>query len=185
MKKRRKPTPVAAPTPELIKLDIACGKNKTAGYTGIDIVALPGVDVVHDLTTYPWPFEAGSVGQIVCNHYVEHVEDAIAFFEELYRLLAPGGTAILRAPYYTSIRAVQDPTHRRMISERLLLYFNKANRAELGMDHYPITCDFDYSYAYVFYPGNPWVTKSQEARDFAIKHYWNVVEDIEITLTRR
>jgi SAM-dependent methyltransferase len=185
MKKRRKPTPVATPTPELLKLDLGCGKNKTAGHTGVDIVELPGVDVVHDLTVYPWPFATGSVGEVVCSHYIEHVEDIVAFFEELYRILAPGGTAVLTAPYYATIRAVQDPTHKRAISERLLMYFNKKNRTEMGLDHYPITCDFDYSYSYVFYPGNPWVTKSQEARDFAIRHYINVVEDIQMTLTRR
>jgi hypothetical protein len=37
-------------------LDIGCGKSKTSGCIGIDRVTLPGVDVVHDLDQFPWPF---------------------------------------------------------------------------------------------------------------------------------
>jgi hypothetical protein len=30
-----------------------------------------------------------------------------------------------------------------------------------------------------------WANRSQEARDFAIKHYWNIINDIHIVLTKR
>jgi hypothetical protein len=39
----------------VMKLDIACGRHKDLGWVGIDIQALPGVDLVHDLNVHPWP----------------------------------------------------------------------------------------------------------------------------------
>ena len=46
------------------------------------------------------------------------------------------------------MRAWQDPTHKRAISEATFLYANKSWRVSQGLDRYPITCDFDFSYGY-------------------------------------
>src|SRR5262249_39996117 len=131
----------------------------------------------------PWPWPAESVGEVFCAHYIEHTSDLIAFMNELGRILIVGGTAKLIAPYYSSMRAWQDQTHKRAISEASFLYFNKGWRVDNKLDHYPITCDFDFAYAYAMTP--EWMMRSQEARDFAIKYYWNVVNDIHVTVTKR
>lgn len=55
------------------KLELACGDRKREGYCGVDVVETPSVDIVHDLTVYPWPFENNSVEEINCEHYVEHI----------------------------------------------------------------------------------------------------------------
>jgi SAM-dependent methyltransferase len=36
---------------------------------------------------------------VICNHVLEHVHDDIKALSELYRVLKPGGTAILQTPY--------------------------------------------------------------------------------------
>ena len=46
-------------------LDVGCGRDKIPGALGVDRVALPGVDVVHDLDSYPWPFEDSSFEALV------------------------------------------------------------------------------------------------------------------------
>jgi len=56
-----------------MKVDLACGDNKHEGFIGIDIVDIPEVDIVHDLSVYPWPLEDNSVDEVVCNHYIEHI----------------------------------------------------------------------------------------------------------------
>lgn len=165
------------------KLDIACGSNKKEGYVGIDRMALAGVDIVHDLDVIPWPISDGCVIEANISHYVEHVRDLCAFANELYRIMATGGKAYIAAPYYSSIRAWQDPTHVRAISEASFLYWNKAWRDSQGLSHYPITCDFDFTFGYGI--GEPWSTRSEDARNFAIRHYMNVVNDVYITLTKR
>jgi len=103
--------------------------------------------------------------------------------EEVYRILKPGGKIKVIAPYYNSMRAWQDPTHKRAISEATFLYFNKGWRDTNKLDHYDITSDFDFVYGYDMV--NEWAMKNEESRNFAIKHYTNVISDIHVTLTKK
>jgi len=166
-----------------LKLNLACGQRRHEDYRGVDRVQTEATDQVVDLEVFPWPWPDDAVGAVWCAHYIEHTPDLIAFMNELGRILIPGGTATVIAPYYTSMRAWQDPTHTRAISEASFLYFNKAWRASQQLDHYPITCDFDYTFGYAVNP--TWATRSQEARDFAIRHYFNAVDDLHVMLTKR
>jgi hypothetical protein len=82
------------------------------------------------------------------------------------------------------MRAWQDPTHKRAISETSFLYFNKAWREVNKIDHcIGAECDFDFQYGYVLAPY--WANRNEEARAFAIQHYINVVSDIQVILTKR
>jgi SAM-dependent methyltransferase len=180
MKRARKSPAGAA---HALKLDLACGRNKAEGFTGVDACNLPGVDVVWDLDRRPWPWDDGAAAEARCSHYVEHVRDLMGFMDELYRVLAPGASCLVVVPYYTSIRAWQDPTHVRAVSEASFLYFNRAWRESQGLGHYPVSCDFDFSYAYVLDPA--WAARAPEARDFAIRHYVNVVSDLQVVLVKR
>lgn len=175
-------TPKKAAEP--IRLEIACGQQKDDGWVGVDIVKTAVTDVVHDLNSYPWPFEDGSVAEARCSHYIEHVPDLIAFMNEVHRILAPGAQCLFIAPYYTSVRAWQDPTHVRAISEQTFLYFNQEWLRNNGLDHYDVTADFDFSYGYSINDPN-WQSRNEETRNFAIRHYWNVVDDIIATVTKR
>lgn len=181
---------------DVIKLDLACGQRKREGFTGVDIAKADGVDIVYDLSKFPWEFlEDNSVDEIFSSHFIEHVDDLIPFMEEIHRVLKPAefdpnlpnkpvkGFATFIAPYHQSTRCWQDPTHKQAISERTFLYFNKDWRKQNGLDHYPITSDFDYFYSYSF---NPAVAgRSQEWLQFAINHYFNIVDDINVTVTKR
>ena len=165
------------------KLDLACGQNRVEGYFGIDIAAGDKVDAVVDLEQFPWPIESDSAEDIVCSHYVEHTPDLMKFMDEVYRILKPGGKIKIIAPYYNSIRCWQDPTHKRAISEATFLYYNKQWREANKLDHYPIHCDFDYTYGYDMNPS--WANRSEDARNFAILHYNNVINDIHVVMTKR
>lgn len=166
-----------------LKLDLACGQSKTEGYFGVDIFPGEKVDAVVDLEQFPWPIESNSAEEIVCSHYVEHTSDLMKFMNEVYRILKPGGKIKIIAPYYTSMRCWQDPTHKRAISDATFLYYNKQWREINKLDHYPITCDFDFTYGYDM--DQTWAGKHDEARNFAIAHYWNIVNDIHVVLTKR
>ena len=107
----------------------------------------------------------------------------ILFMDEVYRILKPGGTIKIVAPYYASIRAWQDPTHRRAISDATFLYFNKGWRDANRLSHYDIKSDFDFTYGYDI--NGVWNTKHDEARNHGILHYINVVNDIHVVLTKR
>jgi tetratricopeptide (TPR) repeat protein len=170
-----------ANTRNKLKLDIACGKNTKQGFKGVDI--WDGAEIVADLERFPWPFKDNSVDEIFCSHYIEHTPDLISFANELYRIMKVGAKAEIIAPYYSSMRAWQDPTHLRAISENTFLYFNKGWRAINKLDHYPITADFDFEYEYFL--DQAWQGKKDDEVRFAIKHYINVVSDIRAVLTKR
>lgn len=108
------------PTLEVaLKLDMGCGRRvpehptRLQGFTGVDIAKIEGVDIVHDLTKTPYPFEDQSVEEIYTSHFIEHLtgEEQMRFFNECYRILKPGGRISCIAPYYSSMRCWQDPTH--------------------------------------------------------------------------
>lgn len=57
-----------------VKLDIGCGENKQPGFIGVDFRKGPGVDVVQDLTRFPWtniPSECASLA--MASHVLEHI----------------------------------------------------------------------------------------------------------------
>ncbi len=188
---------------EPLRLSLACGSNKPEGFKGVDIVKTKVTDYVVDLLSFPWSeFADNSVDEIECSNFVEHIphgdsrdDPFFQFFDEIHRILKPAefdpvnpniaktGFARITAPYYSSMRAWQDPTHQRAISEASFLYLNKEWRVNNGLDHYPISCDFDFSYGYVINP--EWQNRSQEAQTFAVQHYINVVSDVQVVLTKR
>lgn len=176
--------PTEAPT-EVIRIDLGCGQNKRDGFIGVDIAACEGVDVVHDLTVFPYPFADNSVDEVFSNHFIEHLsgEQMMQFMDELYRIMKVGAFATHVAPYYANMRAMQDPTHKQFVSEATFLYYNAEWRKNNKLDHYGIKCDFDYSYAYHMEPY--WAMREESARAFALKHYMNVVNDIQVTIVKK
>ena len=55
-------------------VDLGCGARKVEGALGIDIAALPGVDLVHDLEMTPYPLPEGCADAIYPNHVLEHFD---------------------------------------------------------------------------------------------------------------
>lgn len=64
-------------------------------YTTTDLNS-PLADVKADICDLP--FEDNSYDFILCNHVLEHIPDDTKAMQELYRILKPGGTAILQIP---------------------------------------------------------------------------------------
>jgi hypothetical protein len=186
-----------------LKLSLACGDHVPEGFKGVDLIKTASADYVQDLMKFPWSqFKDNSVDEIECSNFVEHIphgdsynDPFFQFFDEIYRILKPAefdpanpniplkGIARITCPYYSSIRAWQDPTHQRAISEASFLYVNKQWRKDNKLEHYPVSCDFDFSYGYVLSP--EWQNRSQETQAFAIQHYMNVVTDIQVQLVKR
>ncbi|MDN5275542.1 MAG: Methyltransferase type 11 [Candidatus Saccharibacteria bacterium] len=188
---------------KVLKLSLACGDNKPEGFKGVDIVKTDSTDYVQDLMQFPWTqFKDNSVDEIECSHFVEHIphgdgyhDPFLQFFDEVYRILKPAefdpsnpniptkGFMSIVTPYYSSMRAWQDPTHQRAISEASYLYLNRQWRVDNKLDHYDISCNFDFSYGYALDP--VWQSRSTDAQQFAIRHYINVVNDLQVTIIKR
>lgn len=98
------------------KLDVGCGRNKMQDAVGIDIYEFPGVDVVHDLEQFPWPFESDAFDYIKITHVIEHINDQVGFFKEIHRIAARDAIIHLETPHFSSRDSWADPTHVRHMS---------------------------------------------------------------------
>ena len=176
---------------KLLKLDLACGNNKQKGFVGVDVTKKgTQADIEHNLLTFPWPFKDGSVSEVFCSHFLEHIphgdgyhDPFFSFFDELSRILKTGGTATFVCPYYTSVRAIQDPTHMRSIGEPTFAYLSKRWRKINKLEHYPIWCDFDVV-KMDHSVSEELSGKSQEAVSYQAAHSWNTIYDILATIKK-
>jgi SAM-dependent methyltransferase len=69
--------------------------QKNIDYTTTDLFS-PLADVKADICNLP--FEDNSYDIIFCNHVLEHIPDDTKAMQELFRVLKPGGMAILQIP---------------------------------------------------------------------------------------
>lgn len=107
-----------------MKLNLGAGNDIRQGWSNHDFTSLPGVDVVHDLDVYPWPFEDGSVEELLAANVLEHLDDLIPAIEEIHRVLEPGAIATVIVPYWNSWHRHADPTHRRGFHEFTFWFFD-------------------------------------------------------------
>ncbi len=111
--------------PFVVVLDLGCGARKAPGTIGVDIHPLPGVDVVCDLSSFPWPFAPSSADGVRLNHVLEHLDDPLHALEEVWRISRPGAWIDIRVPHYTGRYAWKDPTHKRCFSSQSFAYFGE------------------------------------------------------------
>jgi SAM-dependent methyltransferase len=166
-----------------VRLDLGCGDKVEPGFIGVDICPNTDATIIWDLTRTPWPWDDSSVDEVLARHLFEHLtgEERITFMDELYRILRPGGTARIITPYWTSQRAIQDPTHKwPPVCEASYLYFNKEWREREKLSFYDIKCNFHYTYKY--WHGS--IDGGGDFKPFLLQHCVNVIDDLEVELTK-
>jgi len=119
-----------------VVLDLGCGARKTAGAFGIDGVRLPGVDLVHDLESRPYPLPDDCADEVVLHHVLEHFADPLRLMEEVWRVTRAGGRVHIRTPHYSGPYAWIDPTHRRTFTLRSFDYFGDRFLSPRGLGYY-------------------------------------------------
>ena len=142
-----------------IMLDLGCGANCNKGYVGMDIRDLPGVQIVHDIESFPWPLEDDSCAVIVCSHLIEHIKPWLQFkfMDECWRALEDEGHLLISTPYGGSPRWHQDPTHCTSWIEATPQYFVE------GLPLYDV------------YKPQPWTIE---------RLFWNKWGDIEVAFQK-
>ncbi len=103
-------------------LDLACGGQKHPGAIGIDHLALPGVDVIHDLNSFPYPFESSYFDGVFSYNGMEHLDNPLQVMAELHRICKPGAKVHIEVPFFASVDYFTDPTHKHPFSTRSFDY---------------------------------------------------------------
>lgn len=119
-------------------------KMKNLDYTTTDLNS-PIADVKADICNLP--FADNTYDYIFCNHVLEHIPNDEKAMRELYRVLAPGGMAILQVPYEASRKttfednSITDPKERARIFGQYdhvrvygMDYFNKLQEVGFAVD---------------------------------------------------
>lgn len=118
------------------KLHLGCGHVIKEGWLNHDMVALAGVDVVHDLRQFPWPFDDVQFEEIFADNVLEHLPDTIRAMEEIHRITRPGGKVFLGVPFWNSLEAVGDPTHKRFFTEETFDFFDPTTWRGKNREYY-------------------------------------------------
>ncbi len=107
------------------KLNIGCGGEILEGYVNLDYLKLKGVDVAHDLNSFPYPFKSNEFDFVYGNNILEHLQDLGKVMKEVHRILKPGGRARFIVPHFSSAGAFHDPTHLHYFGYRTFDYFDE------------------------------------------------------------
>ena len=99
-----------------LKLNLGSHSKVIDGYKNVDVLDVPNVDVRHDLTQFPWPFENDSVDEILMVEFLEHIPFKYTHnvLTECYRILKPMGKVLIQVPdiekmiYYWTNRLICD-----------------------------------------------------------------------------
>ncbi len=106
---------------------------KTINYTTTDLNS-PIADVKADICNLP--FADNSFDLIICNHVLEHIPDDTKAMQELYRVLAPNGTAILQVPYKASLEITFEDDSITDRKERARIFGQYDHVRIYGMDYF-------------------------------------------------
>ncbi|MBN2284938.1 MAG: methyltransferase domain-containing protein [Tissierellales bacterium] len=120
-----------------MKINFGCGKRRIDGYIGVDKIQMPTVDVVHDMNSFPYPFNDESVEEVILSHILEHLPNTVHVMEEIWRICRPEAMLEVDVPYYNSPSAYDDPTHVSFFTEHTFDYFTEdGTRALSGFNYY-------------------------------------------------
>ena len=106
------------------KLNIGAGSDIRENYINMDVAELPGIDVVHNLDVFPYPFSEGEFNEVVAENVLEHLDNFMPAMEELHRIMSKGGILKVTVPYWNSSFRHMDPTHKRGFHELTFSFFD-------------------------------------------------------------
>ena len=108
-------------------------KMKNLDYITTDLNS-PIADVKADICNLP--FSNNEFDFIICNHVLEHIPDDKKAMQELYRVLKPGGSAILQVPYKADLEITFEDNSITDPKERARIFGQYDHVRVYGMDYF-------------------------------------------------
>ncbi len=105
-------------------LDLGCGKKKRAGAIGVDYSDRHNADIIHNLNIFPYPLKDDEFDDIYLDNVIEHLDDPMRVMEEVHRVCKPGGQVKVIVPYFRSLWAFIDPTHKHFFTVNSFAYYD-------------------------------------------------------------
>jgi len=118
------------------KLNLGCGTNIKKGYINLDQFKYPGVDVIHNLNKYPYPFKDNSFDEILLLDILEHLKNPDKCIRELWRISKNKSKIKIKVPHFTSINAWNDMTHIRSFSQNSMMPFDINQKPTTSLEYH-------------------------------------------------
>ena len=162
-------------------LDLGCGLNKVPNSVGVDQVKLEGVDLVHDLNVFPYPFKDRTMKEIYLNDVLEHLNEPIKVLKECYRILEDNGRLYIRVVYWNHRYSYSDPQHKHAFSEIIWSFFTGKRR-----DYYMDFAFKNFSIEYIFDEKAKHRYKNLNREELIEKAYFhsNILQGMKIILEK-
>jgi SAM-dependent methyltransferase len=107
-------------------LNVGAGNRIIDGAVNHDrIIHRPEIDVAHDLNELPWPWDDEAFDKVLAIAVLEHLRlNLVESFNEIWRLLRPGGVLYVKLPHWKHDNSYIDPTHYWQFSTRVFEVFD-------------------------------------------------------------
>ena len=94
-----------------MRINVGCGNTRLPGYVNTDWDEKYKPDVVWNLNEAP-PESLKEVTEIVCENVLEHCTNPFQTLYYFHDMCVDGGVIKIRVPYYNSVTAAGDLTHK-------------------------------------------------------------------------
>jgi SAM-dependent methyltransferase len=97
-------------------LNLGCGNNikisdGIATWINLDLSTEKGADIMGDLEKGLPMFKDEMFDFVLASHVLEHVQNYIPLIHEIWRVMKPWGTLVIKVPEFPCRAAIADPTH--------------------------------------------------------------------------
>lgn len=149
---------------------------------------------VFDQFSFPWDAADGLTEDLLISNTLERlphhhpdygvVDGWWLFWDEVYRICKPDAKVFVRVSYAKSDRAYANPEYVRVITDQTFYWLSSTfrEREKIEAPH----CHHNFETIVVHGGGvdQKIALRSNEAQEFSNRHYWNVVEEINVELKR-
>ncbi len=127
-----------------LHIELGCGTSKrNPQAVGIDILDVPGVDVVGDALEVLRGLPDGSVESVYSEHFMEHIDAPRDLLAECARVLRPGGEFRAVMPHFSNPAFYSDPTHSSFFGLYTFSYWVAKSPFTRGVPQYEAPLPFE------------------------------------------
>ncbi len=163
-----------------IKLHLGCGTQYKEGYINVDINPNLKVDVCFDMDKEKWPFEDNYFDEVLAWHSIEHSLNYLHVIKELWRVCKPNAKIHIGVPYYSSgTYNLVNPYHNVLFNEHSFKFFDDEHLLGSANEIMPAKFKTE-KISFDYFP--EWAEKTEAVKEFARKHFLNVVGSMEFIL---
>ena len=139
------------------KLNVGCGRDIKEGWVNLDCIEAKGINVVHNLDSFPYPFEDNTFDEVLASQIIEHLSNPEGFIRELWRISKPNVKINIGTVHFSAPVVWGDITHKRPYQSDTMnwcniKYINNTNLSLIDDNKERFIVDSKIHFKYFFKP---------------------------------